>query len=46
LGGDFTSDGAADLMTFGPRHTDAGIGFPAPKMDIPAEAKQKLEARR
>jgi len=95
LGGDFTSEGATDLMTFGPRRPAGENGFPPPKnakgsvkfwikdgllvkyethlhgtvtfgdnenemdqtrtveihdvgttkMDIPAEAKKKLEAK-
>jgi hypothetical protein len=31
LGGDFTSEGATDLMTFGPRHPAGDNGFPPPK---------------
>ncbi len=31
LGGDFTSEGATDLMTFGPRRTGGENAFPAPK---------------
>ncbi len=31
LGGDFTSEGATDLMTFGPRRASGENGFPPPK---------------
>jgi hypothetical protein len=31
LGGDFTSEGATDLMTFGPRRASGETGFPPPK---------------
>ncbi|HXR06957.1 MAG TPA: hypothetical protein VN765_06475 [Candidatus Acidoferrum sp.] len=31
LGGDFTSEGATDLMSFGPRRTGGENAFPAPK---------------
>ena len=31
LGGDFTSAGATDMMSFGPRQANADTGFPPPK---------------
>jgi hypothetical protein len=31
LAGDFTSEGATDMMTFGPRHPAGDTGFPPPK---------------